>query len=101
MNKFYFGFLFWSIAIITSAQPFVNAINETEVRRIETALSSDDMEGRKAFSNGSEKAADFISNEFKKTGLETPKATVSYLQTFSLVSPKVTFISASVNSQNI
>ena len=43
-------------------------INASEIERIETVLSSDDMQGRKTFSPGIDKAADFIAEEFKKAG---------------------------------
>jgi Zn-dependent M28 family amino/carboxypeptidase len=68
-------------------------INAKEVERIERTLSSDEMQGRKAFTPGIDKAADFIASEFKKIGLLTENSSGSYLQNFSLVRPK--FISAS------
>ncbi len=68
-------------------------INAKEVERIERTLSSDEMQGRKAFTPGIDKAADFIATEFKKIGLQTENNSGSYLQVFSLVRPK--FISAS------
>lgn len=101
MKKFYISVLLVSIALLSSAQSPAGVINEMEVQRIETALSSDSMQGRKAFTPGSEKAADFISNEFKKTGLETLKGLNSYKQTFSIVTPKVISISASFDRKSI
>jgi Peptidase family M28 len=68
-------------------------INAKEVERIERTLSSDEMQGRKAFTPGIDKAADFIAAEFKKIGLQTENNSGNYLQTFSLIRPK--FISAS------
>jgi Zn-dependent M28 family amino/carboxypeptidase len=47
-----------------------DVINLREVERTEKTLSSDDMRGRKIFSQDIDRAADFIVNEFKKTGLE-------------------------------
>lgn len=101
MKKFYVSVLLVSIALLSSAQSPADVINEKEVQRIETALSSDSMQGRKAFTPGSEKAADFISNEFKKAGLETLKGLNSYKQTFSIVTPKVINISASFDGKSI
>ena len=72
-------------------------INATEVERIERTLSSDEMEGRRTFSPGIDKAALFIADEFKKAGLQ-PVNGKSYLQEFSMVSPK--FIGASGNFDN-
>jgi hypothetical protein len=50
------------------------------------------MEGRKVYSAGIDRAADFIANEFKNAGLETLKGASGYLQTFSMLRPK--FLSA-------
>ena len=47
-----------------AAQDIDKIINATEVERIEKTLSSDDMQGRKTFTPGIDKAADFIANEF-------------------------------------
>ncbi len=67
-------------------------ISLSEVTRVETMLSSDQMEGRKVYSAGIDRAADFIASEFKNAGLETFKGASGYLQTFSMLRPK--FLSA-------
>ncbi|HEY0679145.1 MAG TPA: M28 family peptidase [Chitinophagaceae bacterium] len=72
-----------------------NVINVSETERIEKALSADDMQGRKVFTPGIEKAAAFIADEFKKAGLEPMTGQSGYLQTFNLVRPS--FVSASAN----
>jgi Zn-dependent M28 family amino/carboxypeptidase len=65
-------------------------INVKEVERIEKTLSSDDMRGRKIFSQDIDRAADFIANEFKKIGLEnlqpenTGNDTSNYRQKFTI-----------------
>jgi Zn-dependent M28 family amino/carboxypeptidase len=66
-------------------------INLKEVERIERTLSSDDMRGRKIFSQDIDRAADFIANEFKKIGLENLPGAVhadndtnNYRQTFTI-----------------
>jgi Zn-dependent M28 family amino/carboxypeptidase len=68
-------------------------INAKETQRIESALASDDMRGRKAFTADIDKAADFIASEFKKIGLQTWGNNQSYKQDFALMRPR--FISAS------
>src|SRR6266487_1291987 len=90
--------LMMGLSIITTsflfAQTKVDAIiNAKEAERIEKTLSSDDMRGRKTFTPDIDKAADFIADEFKKTGLQTLNNTGSYRQEFAMVKPK--FISAS------
>src|SRR6476620_11654875 len=62
-------------------------INSNEVKRIEQVLASDDFQGRKAGTPGIDKAAQFISEEFKKAGLQ-PVSGGSYLQSFSMLRPK-------------
>jgi Zn-dependent M28 family amino/carboxypeptidase len=74
------------------AQNINKLIKEKEVRRIETTLAADDMQGRRTFTPGIEKAAAFIADEFKATGLQTLNNNGSYLQSFAMVRTK--FISA-------
>ena len=69
----------------TQAQNVDKLIKEKEVRRIETVLSADDMQGRRTFTPGIEKAAAFIADEFKATGLKTLNNSGSYLQSFAMV----------------
>jgi Peptidase family M28 len=77
----------------TSAKDINAIINAKEAERIERTLSADDMQGRKTFTQGIEKAADFIASEFKASGLQTWNNSGSYRQEFAMVRPK--FISAS------
>lgn len=71
-----------SIAFVlpVSAQKADDIITVKEVRRIETALASDDMQGRKAGSAGSYKAAQFIASEFKKAGILPATKDTGYFQ---------------------
>ena len=71
--------------LITYAQKDLKVISLKETTRIETALASDNMEGRRAFTPGNEKAAAFIANEFDKIGLKKWNDQNSYLQTFQMV----------------
>jgi Zn-dependent M28 family amino/carboxypeptidase len=67
-------------------------INVKEVERIEKTLSSDDMRGRKIFTPDIDKAAGFIANEFKETGLaslqpatgQVNNDTANYREEFSI-----------------
>ena len=70
------------ISIKTWSQESLQVISKSETERIEKYLSSDELEGRKIFSKGIEKAAAFISNEFKQTGLTFFNNTNSYFQFF-------------------
>ncbi len=71
------------ISIKAWSQKGLQTISKSETERIEKYLSSDELEGRKIYSKGIEKAALFISNEFKQIGLATYNNSNSYLQIFS------------------
>ncbi len=62
-------------------QPATQVVDAKEVARLLNTLAADDMEGRASFTPGIERAADFISTEFKKIGLQ-PYAADDYRQTF-------------------
>jgi hypothetical protein len=81
--------------LFSSAQQIDNIINAKEVERIEQTLSADDMQGRKPATPGGLKAAAFIEDEFKKTGLQFLPGLNSFMQTFMTVKAK--FISAEGN----
>lgn len=83
-----------------------NVINAAEAERIERVLSADDMQGRRTFTPGIDKAANFIADEFKKAGLQTMSGSNGYLQTFSMVRPnfvsaKGTLDGAEIDGKNI
>lgn len=60
----------------------------SEVERIERTLASDEMQGRKTFSAGIEKAAAFIAGEFQKAGLQPWNQSSGYLQPFTMLKPE-------------
>jgi Zn-dependent M28 family amino/carboxypeptidase len=85
--KNYFLVLGIVASITVCAQKADGIINTNEVKRIEQVLASDEFQGRKAGSPGIDKAAQFISDEFKKAGLK-PTSGDSYLQSFVTLRPK-------------
>lgn len=84
---------------IVSAQDINKIITLSEVERIEKTLAADDMMGRKPFTPGIDKAATFISSEFKKSKLDYFPGLSSYDQSFLMYKPK--FISAAGNINDI
>ncbi|MCC9018737.1 M20/M25/M40 family metallo-hydrolase [Flavobacterium lipolyticum] len=81
-------------------------ITNKEVTRIEKILSADDMQGRRTFTPGIEKASAFIESEFKKIGLQTFNAAANYRQEFSMtaskaVSSKITIDSKEINNNQV
>lgn len=89
-----------AIGQLTFAQSIDKIINATEVERIEKTLSADDMEGRRTFTKGIDKAADFIAAEFKKAGIQPIKGD-SYFQEFAMLKGKFLNAKATVNGKAI
>jgi Zn-dependent M28 family amino/carboxypeptidase len=58
-------------------------IDKAKVKKHLYTLSSDEMEGRKSGTQGIEKAAQYIENEFKRIGLTTYGDLKDYRQTFT------------------
>lgn len=70
------------------SQKIDKIINPAEVERIEKILSADDMQGRKTFTPGIDKAADFIAAEFAKSKLEFFGDYKSYFQEITMTKAK-------------
>lgn len=100
MKKTILSFSLLAIASVAFAQtPKIN-INKDEVIRIEKTLSSDDMEGRRTFTPGIDKAADFIAAEFKKSGIQ-PAGNEGYFQTFYMYKTGNLTGSLKINGQDV
>ena len=50
----------------------LKSITQEKATRLVKTLSADDMQGRASFTPGSDKAADFIASEFKKSKAKMP-----------------------------
>ena len=75
-------------SLFSFAQQVDTIINAAEVERIEKILSADDMQGRKTFTPGIDKAANFIAAEFKKSNLQFFGTGTSYFQEFTMTKAK-------------
>jgi hypothetical protein len=95
-------FLLFSIgaSCIACAQHTNGVINVKEVERVEKALASDEMRGRKAGTPDIEKAAQFIAAEFKKAGLQ-PVNGDSYLQEFTMVRARIKSVKGEVDDKEV
>ncbi|TAG09618.1 MAG: M28 family peptidase [Sphingobacteriia bacterium] len=94
MNKYISFFIVLTLNFqAAKAQDIHQIISTTEVARVVGVLASDEMEGRKTFTKGIDKAAAFIADEFKQTGLQTLNGNGNFLQSFKMVRPK--FVAAS------
>jgi hypothetical protein len=88
-------FLLLALPLLAQAQKIDKIITRSETERIETYLASNELAGRKPFTPGIEKAAQFISSEFEKAGLQ--KTNGSYLQSFPMYQSKVIRFTAIVD----
>ena len=95
-----------SIVILSSvqclnAQSINKIIKQKEVKRIEKILSADDMEGRRTFTPGIDKASAFIESEFKKTGLQTFNGAANYRQEFYMYQSTTTSLKVVINGNAV
>ncbi|MEN9598923.1 MAG: hypothetical protein RL596_1234 [Bacteroidota bacterium] len=90
-----------AIGAVVFAQDIHVVINEQEVGRVLSTLAADDMQGRRAFTPGIDKAAAFIADEFKKSGLQRLKGSESYLQTFTMIRPKMLGLTTIIDGQSV
>lgn len=98
-------FLLVSANCVGQKDKDADVISLKEVTRIESKLASDEMQGRKIFTPGIDKAAAFIASEFKVAGLKEA-ANGSFLQDFVMVRPKLINVSgkfdgSELNAKNI
>src|ERR1700730_6950337 len=92
----------WLVAYSVSySQSIDMVINPQEVERIEKILSADDMQGRASFSPGIEKAANFISGEFKAAGLQGWNNSDSYRQPFSMIRAKLIVATDTLDDESL
>ena len=64
--------------------PEPSRIERVNVERVVTALASDEMRGRGAFTDDALRAADFIAGEFRAAGLQPLEGLEGYLQRFTV-----------------
>ncbi len=101
MRKFLLTAIYLLLAVILPAQSIEKFINGSEVARIEGKLASDEMQGRRTFTQGIEKAAAFIAEEFRLAQLLPYPGTNDYLQSFILMRPRLISLQAQFNGEKI
>jgi hypothetical protein len=105
-RKFLFSSILSLSGLFAVAQNIDKIINAAEVERIEKTLSADDMQGRKTFTPGIDKAAEFIAAEFAKSKLQFLGDNKTYFQEFVMIKAKPVSITGildkdSLNSNNV
>ncbi|MBL0181314.1 MAG: M20/M25/M40 family metallo-hydrolase [Chitinophagaceae bacterium] len=99
MKKLLLTFTTGFISLFSFAQNIDKIINAAEVERIEKILSADDMQGRKTFTPGIDKAADFIAGEFAKSKLKFFGNAKTYFQEFAMTKSKPVEIKGMIDNE--
>jgi Zn-dependent M28 family amino/carboxypeptidase len=82
MKKTIYSLMLLFVAGIAQAQDINKIITKDYVDHLIKTLASDEMQGRRTFTPGIDKAATFIESEFKKIGLQPLKDESSFRQSF-------------------
>ena len=85
--------------LLSFSQNIDKIINAAEVERIEKILAADDMQGRKTFTPGIDKAAEFIAAEFAKSKLTFFGNNKSYFQEITMVKTKTTELNGMLDTE--
>ncbi|RDY60616.1 M28 family metallopeptidase [Flagellimonas nanhaiensis] len=80
---------------------FSEGIDGEELKEMVSYLASKELKGRKTGEIGQFKAAQYISDEFKKLGLSSFETSDTYYQEFSLVQSAPDFVSLTISSTDL
>ena len=106
MKKSILSLFVLSLCSYVHGQSIDKIITSNEVSRIEKVLSADDMQGRRTFTPGIDKASAFIESEFQKAGLTPFMGAANFRQEFSMteskaVSSKITIDGKEINNNQV
>jgi hypothetical protein len=103
MKKSILGFCALSLGLscAVEGQSIDKVITPKEVTRIEKTLAADDMQGRRTFTPGIDKASAFIESEFKKIGLQTFNGAPNFRQEFSMTESKAVSSKITIDGKEI
>lgn len=101
MKKLFLAITAGCVSLLSFSQNIDKIINAAEVERIEKILSADDMQGRKTFTPGIDKAADFIAGEFTKSKLGYWNNSTSYFQDIIMTKAKPVEIKGSLDAEQL
>lgn len=97
MKKTIYTLLLLFVASVTNAQDINKIITKDYVDHLIKTLASDEMQGRRTFTPGIDKAATFIENEFKEIGLKPLEGAKGFRQTFNKYQLKATSIAVTID----
>lgn len=101
MRKITVSMFVLSLCCSVHGQSVDKIITVKEVTRIEKILSADDMQGRRTFTPGIDKASAFIESEFKKAGLQTFMGAPNFRQEFSMTESKAITSKITIDGKEI
>lgn len=101
MRKIIVSAFVLGLCIQVQGQSIDKVITSKEVTRIEKILSADDMQGRRTFTPGIDKASAFIESEFKKAGLKTFMGAPNFRQEFFMTESKESASKVIINGKEI
>ena len=99
MKKIFLPLIAISAIFYSCTENIDSIINAKEVERVERILASDDMEGRRTFTPGIDKAADFIASEFTNSKLEFFGDNDSYFQHITMIKATANEISGTLGKE--
>jgi len=86
---------------MVQAQSIDKIISVKKVTEVETVLAADDMQGRRAFTPGIDKASGYIESQFKKIGLQTFNGAKDYKQEFAMTEAKRKSLEVTIDGKAI
>lgn len=101
MKKTIYTLLVLFVGSIANAQDINKIITKEYVDHLIKTLASDEMQGRRTFTPGIDKAATFIENEFKQIGLKPLEGTTGYRQTFNKYQLKPISMAVTIDGQAV
>jgi hypothetical protein len=101
MKKLFLLLIVICTSFYSCTESIDNIINAKEVERIERILASDEMEGRRTFTPGIDKAADFIASDFKNSKLEFFGDNDSYFQHITMIKATANEISGTLGKESL
>ncbi|NRT16687.1 putative aminopeptidase FrvX [Flavobacterium sp. 28A] len=101
MKKIVLSGLVLCSGLLVQAQSIDKLITVNKVTEIEKVLAADDMQGRRAFTPGIDKASAYIESQFKKIGLQTFDGAKDYRQEFSMTEARRKSLEVTIDGKAI
>ncbi len=103
MKKLFAGFIavFTGSAVLAQVNPekYAATITKEDLKKHLMVIAGAEMEGRKTATEGQRKAASYIAEQFKKTGLLPAPGTTNYQQEFPLYYDSIKRVDLTINSK--